>query len=126
MSSAVFGFGYSPLTGQIMAWDGAKYEPTSVIKASLTFGASFTMGDGSNIALDTTTGTMIGTAAAQKLAFWGIAPVVQPSGALQAAPAGYVSGAFGLDSDANMHALYDLVVAIRTALVATGIIKGAA
>lgn len=76
--------------------------------------------------LDTTTGTKIGTATTQKLGFWNATPIVQPSGATQAAPAAYVSGAFGLDSAANMQALYDLVVAMRTALVNVGIMKGSA
>lgn len=40
-----------------------------------------------------------------------------------AAPAAYVTGAFGLDSDANMHAFYDLVIAMRAALLANGILK---
>ena len=35
----------------------------------------------------------------------------------------YTTGAFGLNSDANMKALYDLVVAIRAALVADGIMS---
>jgi len=79
-----------------------------------------------NIQTDTTTGTKIGTATTQKLGFWNVAPIIQPAGATQAAPAAYSTGIFGLDSDANMHALYDLVVAMRTALVNTGIMKGAA
>jgi len=37
--------------------------------------------------------------------------------------AAYVTGAFGLDSDAHMKAMYDLVVAIRAALVANGIMS---
>ena len=37
--------------------------------------------------------------------------------------AGYVTGAFGLDSDAHMQAFYNLVVAIRAALVANGIMS---
>ena len=61
-----------------------------------------------------------------KIGVFGATPVVQPAGALQAAPVAYATGAFGLDSDANMEALYDLVVAMRTALVDLGIIKGAA
>jgi hypothetical protein len=64
--------------------------------------------------------------AAGLVGFYGIAPVAQSSGATQVAPAAYVTGAFGLDSDAKMQALYDLVVAMRTALVGVGIMKGAA
>lgn len=85
-----------------------------------------TIADAKNVILNAATGTKIGTAVSQKLSFWNAAPIVQPAAATQAAPAAYATGAFGLDSDANMHALYDLVVAMRTALVAAGIIKGAA
>ncbi len=87
---------------------------------------SVTHADAADLVLGTTTGTKIGTGVTQKLGFWNAAPVVQPAGATQAAPAAYATGAFGLDSNANMQALYDLVVAMRTALVNTGIIKGAA
>lgn len=79
-----------------------------------------------NIVTDTTTGMKIGAASGQKLGFWGITPVIQPAGAAQAAPAAYATGAFGLDSDAKMQALFDLVVAMRTALVDAGVMKGAA
>jgi hypothetical protein len=61
-----------------------------------------------------------------KVGFHGADPVVQSSGALQAAPAAYVTGAFGLNSDANMEALYDLVVEMRTTLVNLGLMKGSA
>jgi hypothetical protein len=86
----------------------------------------FTLASGVDIATNTGTGTRIGTAVGQKVGFWAATPIVQPAGATQAAPAAYATGAFGLNSDANMQALYDLVVAIRTALVNAGIMKGAA
>lgn len=35
--------------------------------------------DGGNIILGTTTGTMLGTTSSQKIGFWGITPIVQPS-----------------------------------------------
>jgi hypothetical protein len=38
------------------------------------------MDDGKNITFDTTTGTKIGTAASQKLAFYNATPIVQPTG----------------------------------------------
>lgn len=53
-------------------------------------------------------------------------PIAQQAGATQAALAGYVTGAFGLDSDAHMTALFNLVVEIRQCLVDLGLIKGAA
>jgi hypothetical protein len=79
-----------------------------------------------NVVLSATTGTKIGTAVTQKLGFWNATPIAQPAGATQAAPAAYATGAYGLDSDAHMQALYDLVVAMRTVLVNTGLMKGAA
>lgn len=93
---------------------------------NITFAGTLTMSDAKNIVINTSTGTKIGTGTTQKIGFWNATPVVQPASAAQAAPAAYATGAFGLDSDANMHALYDLVVAMRTALVNTGIIKGSA
>ena len=41
------------------------------------FGDDVVMADAKNIQVNTTTGTMIGTATTQKLGFWGLAPVVQ-------------------------------------------------
>ncbi len=45
----------------------------------------------------------------------------QTSASVGAALAAYTTGAFGLNSDANMQALYNTVVAMRAALVANGI-----
>ena len=53
-------------------------------------------------------------------------PQAMTSGATQGALDAYGTGAFGLDSDARMQALYDLVLQIRTTLVANGMMKGAA
>ncbi len=53
-------------------------------------------------------------------------PQAMTSGADQAAHPGYTTGAFGLNSDANMQKLFDLVVEIRATLVANGIMKGSA
>ena len=50
----------------------------------------------------------------------------QTSGSGQAALNSYSAGANGLDSGANMSALHALVVEMRAALVANGIIKGGA
>ena len=75
---------------------------------------------------DDTAGSIIIGAAGDRIGFLGAPPVVQSSGATQAAPAAYVTGAFGLDSDANMEALDDLVVEMRTTLVNAGLMKGSA
>ena len=91
------------------------------------------------------TGTRIGTAASQKLGFWGATPVAQPSGADQAAVTlGNTGGEIGVltisdpPTHAEVQALRDkceeladdvralstLAHALRGALVAVGVIKG--
>lgn len=109
--------------------NGATFAAPGTIGSGTPGAASFagiTMSDATDIAVNTSTGTKIGTATGQKIGFWNAAPVIQQAGAAQAAPAAYVTGAFGLDSNAHMQALFDLVVAMRTALVNSGIIKGSA
>jgi len=44
-----------------------------------TLKGNLTMGDSFNIPVGTTTGTKIGTATSQKLAFYGVTPVDQPA-----------------------------------------------
>jgi hypothetical protein len=93
-----------------------------------------------NVALSATTGTKVGTAATQKLSFWGVTPIVQPSGASQAAitngsgGSGTTIPAFGDTTTVNQAAnlanaftaLFTLVDAMRTALVNAGMMKGSA
>jgi hypothetical protein len=63
--------------------DGGAYTTFLTLTAnntpSLTVNNLLTMADGVNIALNTTTGTKIGTATTQKLGFFNATPVVQPS-----------------------------------------------
>ena len=106
--------------------DGTSTVTGAASSGAQTFTADVTLADTVDIIVNATTGSVIATAVTQKLAFWGATPVVQPADAAQVAPAAYVTGAFGLDSDVKMQALFDLVVEMRTALVATGIMKGAA
>ena len=108
--------------------DGIQFRrsPTGGTVFSISSAGVFTMADPANIAVGTTTGTQIGTAVTQKLGFWGVTPIVQPSGAAQGTLASYATGAFGLDSDVKMQALFDLVIAMRLALVNAGIMKGGA
>jgi hypothetical protein len=50
-----------------------------VDSANLTYdGTTLTLGDANNIAVNTTTGTKIGTATSQKLGFYNAIPIVQP------------------------------------------------
>lgn len=46
-------------------------------------GTTFTLADAQNIVVGTTTGTDIGTGATQKIGFYGVTPVVQPSALTQ-------------------------------------------
>ena len=87
---------------------------------------SLTLGAGTNIALDTATGSTIGTATSQKLGFYGITPKIQPSSANQAAVAAYVAGANGYSTAAQAQAIITLVNEIRTTLVNLGLMKGSA
>ena len=104
------------------------------VSAAQTFtgGATFTTAGLTitdvDIALGTTTGTKIGTSASQKLGFYNATPIVQPSGASQAAVAGTAatnSSPYGY-AQAQADAIVTLVNALRTALLNVGIIKGSA
>lgn len=109
----------------------------------ITIGAAgdFTIADGENFIFNTGAGTQLGTAVEQKLGFWGAAPVVQPAAANQAAlvnnTTGSRDGTLGVIGDTstsnegsnindNFTDIHELLNEIRTALVAAGIMKGAA
>jgi hypothetical protein len=81
-----------------------------------------------NVVLGTTTGTKIGTAASQKLAFFNATPIVQPAAAAQGAcPAGGTGASGGAwDTSGNRDTAIATINAMRTALINLGIIKGAA
>ena len=61
-------------------------------------------------------GTTLGQSVTDKVSLYGVTPVVQPAAAAQVV----------LASDANAATIVVLVNALRTALIATGNIKGAA
>ncbi len=82
-----------------------------------------------DIILGTTTGSQIGTAVGQKLAFHGSAPVVQRTGAAQAAVATTASTQttpFGYTTAAQADGIITLLNEIRATLVEKGIMKGSA
>lgn len=100
-----------------------------------------TLTDGANLALGAATGTQIGTAATQKLGFYGKAPAAQPSGPAQSALTDSTGGTVGTTLaavgatnsgdvsgtiNANFASINNLVAALRSALVAEGLIKGSA
>ena len=110
------------------------------------------VGDGSNLVLGTSTGTKVGTNAAQKLGFWAATPIVQPSGANQAvvtatiaaAAATATNSAAGEAWGANSSAAFTAMVTalanartdinnltnghneLRNSLVNSGLVKGSA
>ena len=122
--------------------------PAVTITGALTANGGVTLADATNVAVNASTGTKIGTGVTQKLGFWNATPIVQPAGAGQAAvaaPTSYTAhGAGGtavtsaaatdLDTTAaalatavtELTALRTLVDAMRTALVNSGIMKGSA
>ena len=103
-----------------------------------------------NISTDTSTGTKIGTAVGQKLGFWNVTPVIQPKAAGQVdqgamtssviGDTGSTNGGWGASSEVNADKIFTavdqlvsdvaaldvLLTEMRTALVNTGIMKGAA
>lgn len=99
-----------------------------------------TFSDGYNMTVGTTTGTKIGTATTEKIAFWNATPIVQPAGANQAALTNSTGGTYDATLvdvttaavadpakiNDNFTDVYTLLTEIRTALVNSGIIKGAA
>lgn len=113
---------------------------TTSAAAGLTLASHVTMGDAKNIILNATTGTKLGTAVTQKLGFWNATPIVQPVGAAQGAltdnsggsgtTVPLVGNTMAGNEAANINnghfAIVTLLHAIRTALVNSGIIKGAA
>ena len=97
----------------------------------ISVGKTITMADATNIAVDTTTGTKIGTATSQKIGFWNATPVIQQASAAQAAvtPSTDFTGADTVDKAtvlAAVQAVETLVNRLRLDLVTVGIIKGAA
>ena len=116
----------------------------------VTANAGLSIADAQDIALATGTGTIIATAVTQKLGFWGVTPVIQPvsadqgdQGTMTTAGANPTASGAGLtdlnatfnnvEVEADLKALQEdiaaldvLLTAVRTALVDTGIMKGAA
>ena len=115
-------------TGDLMAFDTSTGALAVTFTAAVALNGQVTLGDAINIALNTTTGTKIGTAVGQKLGFWNVTPVVQPAAADQAAaPAGGTGAAQGAwDTSGHRDSAIATINAIRTALVAVGIMKGEA
>jgi hypothetical protein len=92
-------------------------------------GSSLTLADGGNLAVGTTTGTKIGTAITQKLGFFNANPIVQPSGAAEAAVATTAATQvtpYGYTTQAQADTIITLLNEIRAVLVNLGFMKGSA
>ncbi len=112
------------------------YTTAMTLAADLTL----TLADTFNFVLNATTGTKIATATSQKLGFWNATPIIQPAAAGQAALTNSTGGtgdgtledvttstlADPAKCNNNFTELFTLTNAIRTALVNSGIMKGAA
>jgi len=110
---------------------------TSAFQA-VTIAGLTTIADAQNVAVGTTTGTIIATTVTQRLGFWAATPIVQPSGAAQASLTDSTTGTAGTvvnDVGAafsqttlnnNFASVLNLLTAIRSALVAAGLMKGSA
>ena len=101
----------------------------SVSAAGAQSTGTVTLQDAANIAVGTSTGSKIGTATSQKIGFYNVTPIVQPSGASQAAVATTAATnttPYGYTTAAQADALVTLVNKIRTDLVSLGLIKGSA
>jgi hypothetical protein len=92
--------------------------------ASPTFTGTITLDDAVAVVLNATTGTKIGTATTQKLAFHNATPVVQRAGAAQGAVVAITGGESPTEAEHNL--VVTLVNELRAALVEKGIIKGSA
>lgn len=105
----------------------SEFENNMIINGTLTVNGSLTL-SAQNIITDTTTGLKIGTSVSQKLGFYNATPVIQSSGATQAAaPAGGTGATAGAyDTAAHRDALINLVNSMRTTLVNLGLMKGSA
>ena len=105
-----------------------KFRRKAVFKGKVDALDDITMKEGKNIIAGTTTGTKIGTAITQKIAFYNSTPIVQRANAVQAAaPAGGAGAAEGAyDTAAHRDAAIALLNEIRTVLVNLGLIKGSA
>lgn len=95
--------------------------------ASITTSALI-MNDAANIAVGTATGTQIGTAASQKIGFWGVTPVVQQSltsfAAATTAAVTTAAGIYGFTTAAQAAGIISLVNQIRAIAIAEGLAVG--
>lgn len=66
-------------SAQLVDLSTAQALTNKALGAGTTFSADFTLNDGVDIITNATTGSSFGTATTQKISFYGVAPVVQPT-----------------------------------------------
>lgn len=137
--------GSSTGTARVATWDygGVEATPTAAItvpvtSGSIVFGGGITLPDAGDVVINTTTGTKLGTATSQKLGLWNVTPIIQPAAAGQAAITDSTGGTpasslvdvgvvFSQSAiNANFATTAVLLLAMRTAMVNSGLMKGAA
>lgn len=102
---------------------------TTVAATDITLANDMTVADAGNIILATSTGTKIGTATTQKLAFYNATPIVQRTSSAQAAIAttaaiSTTSAKWGYSTSTQANSIVTLANELRAALLALGLIKG--
>ena len=83
--------------------------------------------DGRNFRFKGNIGTKFGKSVSEKLGFWNVTPVIQPTNAAQAAvatTAATQTNPYGYSTQAQADGIITLLNRIRTDLVALGLIKG--
>lgn len=99
---------------------------TNVHGAAAAIVEHLTVTDGKHFQFGVATGSKLGSAATEKLALWGAAPIVQPASANQAAVTQIAAATYGANEQAMLGSLKTLANQLRADLVAAGVIKGAA
>ena len=95
------------------------FASNGTVRMTINSGGGLTFADANNIAFNTTTGTKIGTATSQKLAFWNATPIVQPTTAV--ASAARVGGGGTTVTDTDTFGGYTIAQVVQ-ALRNTGIL----
>jgi len=118
-----------PASGTYLRGQALYFMLGASVEWSIDANGDLNAAEGNNIIAGTTTGTKIGTATTQKLGFYNATPIVQRAGAAQAAVATTASTQttpWGYSTQAQADGIVTLVNEIRAALVALGLMKGAA
>ena len=104
----------------VIGFNATGHGSNSVTLGNTTVTNTYLRGDinlveGGDLVLGTTTGTQIGTATTQKLAFYGDTPIVQPSTSIASATAAHGSGAaVKEDSTFGGYTIGQIVTALQT------------